>query len=441
MSLNQWVQLAQSLQLSPALLQSMQILQMNTLELADYLNNLALENPTMEPEEGAGSTLSWEEFSSRVSWLSDTPSHTGDTGLAQAAAEDPTDTLDRFLADQLSRLPLAPPLLALCRYLAESLDDHGRLDPSDLTDLAKTGVPQTLLDRAVSTLQSLEPAGVAARSTGECLALQLARLPGDHSLAIRLCRDHLNQLAKGNRKALAAKLSVSPDDIEDALRIIQAQNPNPVGGLAPSAPVSYLRPDAWVAEIDGDLRVFVNQWDLPHFTPSQPYLTLAREGSDQEATHYLLAKFRQARWVLQCVQRRQSTLENSLSALVCAQEAFFGGRTVAPVPLLRRELAETLQIHPSTVTRTLRHKVIQCRQGLFPTDYFFSRRSGGIAPASAQAIRVRMEQLIREEPPRHPYSDQAITDLLSGEGICLARRTVAKYRQALGLPPAHLRRR
>lgn len=440
MSFDQFLALAQTLKLSPTLLQSMHILQMNTQELSDYLHDLALENPAMEYDEGPGTGPSWEEFSSRVPWLADTPAstRTGEVPAEPGIAADASDSLEVLLRDQLARLSLSPALLALCQYLADSLDPKGRLDPADLEGLAQAGVPADLLDQALATLQGLDPPGIGARSLSECLALQLRRLPGDHSLALRLC-DHLDALAREAFPALARQLHVSEEALRAAAETIRSLDPDPVGDLAPAAPIQYVRPDAWVAEVDGVLQVFVNQWDLPRFSLSRDYRHMAQTEGATEAADYLRQKIQQAQWVLQCVRRRQATLEGCLTALVAAQEAFFLGRQETPGPLLRRELADRLEVHPSTVTRTLQHKYIQCRQGLFPAAYFFSRKTGG--DWSEQAVKARIARLIQEEDPARPLSDQALTQRLEAEGIRLARRTAAKYRQALGIPPSSRRRR
>ena len=438
MAFDQQLFLAQTLKLSPTLLQSMHILQMNTQELSDYLNDLALENPAMEYDE-APQQPSWAEFASRIPWLADTHAPgihaeiTGDMG----SVSDQTDSLELFLQDQLSRLALTPPLLALCQYLAADLDEHGRLDPSTLTELKKAGVLEDLLTQAVYTLQSLDPPGIAARSLSECLILQLERLPGKHTLAIQLC-DHLDLIAKERYALLAKELSCTKNEILEAVRCIQSLNPNPLVDLPISDPIQYVRPDAWVAEIDGQLQVFVNQWDLPQFHLSNDYLRIMKDGQDEDTATYLRQKIQQAQWVLQCVQRRNETLEACVKAMVNAQVDFFLGQSDTPGPLLRRDLADLLEVHPSTVTRTLRHKYIQCRQGLFPTSYFFSRRTGG--NYSEQELKAKIARLIQNEDPHHPLSDQDIAVILQSHGINLARRTVAKYRQAMKLPPSYQRR-
>lgn len=441
MALDQLLSLSQTLKLSPTLLQSMQILQMNTQDLAEHLKELALENPIMEYSEDRTGLDSWEAFAGQVPWLRDAPAPTfgGKIPPDLGSTEAKTDSLSLLLGEQLDRLSLSPPLPALCRHLTEQLDDRGYLDEADLSDLKQAGVPGWLLERAVAVLQSLEPAGVAARSVGECLAIQAERR--EHALAAAICRNHLELLAAGNFKALAAKLSVSEAKVREAAALIRTLDPNPVGDLAPAERAEYIHPDAWVAEIDGKLRVFVNQWDLPQFHLSETYLGMLRAGPDSEAADYLHQKVQQAQWVLQCVRRRQDTLEACLTALVQAQEAFFLGTADAPGPLLRREIAQKLQVHPSTVTRTLKHKYIQCKQGLYPAGYFFSRSVGPTEGLwSEQAVKARLLHLIREEDPAHPLSDQQLTDRLAKEGISVARRTVVKYRTALGLPNSRLRR-
>ncbi len=313
------------------------------------------------------------------------------------------------------------------------------LDPEDLAGLRTAGVPAELLERGVEVLQSLEPAGVGARSLEECLLLQLRRLPGEHTVAQAICQGHLEELSKEHYGALARRLGRSRQ-VEAAARRSAPSPPARWGkGWEPPA-VPFIRPDVWVAEMDGELRVFVNQWDLPQYQVSQTYRQMLRGGVEAETADYLRQKLQQAQWVLTCVQRRRKTLEACVQALVQAQAAYFRGCQAAPGPLLRREVAVQLGVHPSTVTRALRHKYLQCRQGLFPMEYFFARPMGaeGASPQRAKAALARM---IQGEDPRRPLSDQALGERLQAAGMPLARRTVAKYRREMGLPPAYRRRR
>ncbi len=443
MGMDQLLHLAQTLQLSPSLLQSMKILQMTTLELGQYLNSMAEENPVMEyQEESEG--LSWEEFSSQVSWLREPPSAGGDwEGAAEyGAAPSQQESLEAFLKDQLDRMRLEAPLLAVAQYLIGMLDHRGQLEQDDLDDLLHSGVPKDLLNRGVAVVQSMEPPGVGARSVEECLVLQLSRLPGEHSLAIQICRECLEDLAGKRYRAIAQKLQVSEEKVRSAVMEMQSLPPNPVGEFDQEQIVEYVRPDAYVAEVEGELRIYANRWDLPHFQISGAYLKMADEGHGKDVEDYLRQKIQQARWVLQCVHRRQSTLETCLTALVRRQRAFFLGEREAPIPLLRRELAQELQIHPSTIGRTLGHKYLQCRQGLFPIDYFFSRGVGKEESLwSEQAVKALMLKAIQQENPAAPLSDQDLVSLLEKQGVALARRTVTKYRTAMGIASSHRRRR
>ena len=438
MPLDQILQLAQTLRLSPTLLQSMGILQMTTLELAQYLHETALENPVLVG--GEPDTASWEEFVSQVPWLQDSILPAGQGTAYESAAAPEPDALPLILREQLERRRLDQRLLALCQYLVDLLGPRGDLDREDLENVVEIGVPRALVDEAVEVIQSLDPAGVGARDVSECLKLQLARLPERNPLAEALC-DHLDRLATGELHLLAKQFSVSDAELKEAADLVRSLDPDPVAGLTTAAPTVYIRPDAWVAEVDGELRVYVNQWDLPQFHLSSAYLEMVKGGIDQETAAYLQQKIRQARWVLQCVQRRGSTLHDCLTHLVRAQEDFFRGKAPAPGPLLRRELAQAMEVHPSTVTRALAHKYIQCRQGLFPTSDFFSRPTGGQVASSPKAIQACIAQAVRGEDGKRPLSDQALTDLLAKDGIQIARRTVAKYRRELGIPDSYRRKK
>lgn len=283
MEMEQLIHLAQTLQLSPSLLQSMKILQMTTIELGQYLDRMAEENPVLDYEEGGGD-LSWEEFSSQVPWLRDTPSSSGDwEGAAEyGASPSQTETLEAFLNDQLDRMNLSAPLLALTKYLVGMLDHRGRLDKEDLADLTRAGVPKDLLNQGVGVVQSMEPAGVGARSVEECLVLQLSRLPGDHRLAIQICQHYLEELAGGKYSVIARKLQVSEEQVRCAALDIQSLPPNPVGEFDQGGTVEYVRPDAYVAEVEGELRVYANRWDIPRIQISEAYLNMAGQDPGKE---------------------------------------------------------------------------------------------------------------------------------------------------------------
>ena len=218
----QTLELAQALKLSPTLLQSMNILQMTTLELSAYLKDLALENPVLEEQEGG---TSWEEFAHQVSWLADQPGPSGGEAVGEPGRiNQETGALSFLLEEQLERLKLDQKILAVCRYLVGLLDDRGWLDSADLEGLTAAGVPEALLEQAVKTLQSLDPAGIGARNLGECLILQLDRLPGDAPVARAICAGHLDQLGREAYAAIARELGVALPQVREAA------NPRCLGG-------------------------------------------------------------------------------------------------------------------------------------------------------------------------------------------------------------------
>lgn len=227
--------------------------------------------------------------------------------------------------------------------------------------------------------------------------------------------------------------------MREAANVIRALDPATGREEDLSQPVEYVRPDAWVAVIDGELRVFTNQWDLPQFHLSEQYLQLAKGKPGDEATEYLRQKIQQARWVLQCVQRRQGTLQRCLEAMSRPRPITFGSGPMPPAPPAEGPGGPaggpSLDGHPR-----LGPQVSSVPPGAVSHGLFL-RPSHGCGEVSAQQAKAALLRQIRAEDPKKPLSDQALTEALAGEGMPLARRTVAKYRKALGLPPAYRRKR
>lgn len=260
-------------------------------------------------------------------------------------------------------------------------------------------------------------------------------------MARAICAGHLDQLGREAYAAIARELGVSLSQVREAANLIRELDPAPGREEALSQPVEYVRPDAWVAVIDGELRVFTNQWDLPQFHLSDQYLQLAKGKPGDEATEYLRQKMQQARWVLQCVQRRQGTLQRCLEAMVQAQADYFWERADAPRPLLRRDLADQLGGPPLDGHPCPGPQVSPVPPGVVSHGLFLRPSHGARGRPRPSRRRPALLRLVRAEDPKKPLSDQALTEALAGEGMPLARRTVAKYRKALGLPPTYRRKR
>ena len=436
------LELKNQLRLTPQILQSLKMLQMTTQELNDYLDRLSLENPVMEREEDAASL---DELSRRLHWLSeggipetrgrivspdeqpDLIGHLEDRHAARG------DDLPAFLKDQLSAKKLPEALQAVCAYMAELVDPNGYLEEEDLDHLRQLGVPDTAMTAALDVLQSLEPAGVAARSLSECLCLQLARLPGDHALAEEIVRNYLPEMEKKRFDRIAQKTGHSREEAEAAAALIRTLKPRPGEGFDGGEETVYLYPDFLILEEEGQLNAVLCSDYTARLHLNPDYLQMLRSDPEPEVKQYLGEKFRQARWVMNCMERRKDTLGRCIDWILSRQEDFFRGTAETPLPCQLGEMADALNVNISTVSRAIRGKYLQCRRGLFPLRGFFRRTAGENALSEIQ-IKRRIAELIRQE--EKPFTDEALRQKLAEEGIVLARRTVAKYRAGLGIPAA-----
>lgn len=438
-------ELRQELKLTPQLLQSMEVLQMTSQELLDYLNRASEENPLLEQEDSPALRSAYEELRHKVSWLdAGNTGHTfthAESSLPERGAVDrETESLSAFLCDQLERRQLPKPLLSLSKYMAELLDEDGFLTQEDLDELVELKIPPTMIEEALAVLQSLEPAGVGARSLSECLLLQLKR-QGDVSPALQeLVSSFLTELSRKHYGPITKKLGMSLEEIHAAEKRIAALNPRPGQAFQPEEPVVYVRPDIYIVELDGELKAILNEYYLPRISVSHYYVQLLQAEQEKETREYLQQKLRQAKWLLNSLERRDTTLRRCAEAILAAQRDFFAGKTTSLIPMNLASLSEELSLHPSTISRATRGKYLQCRQGTYPLRYFFSRSVGAMG-CSAQSVRQKILQLIRDEDPHRPLSDQQLCDRLGSAGFPVARRTVAKYRMELGIAASSIRKR
>ena len=433
-------ELRQELKLTPQLMQSMEVLQMTSQELLEYLSRQAEDNPLLDqsdPPERA-----YEELRRQAGWIDGgvRATFTHEEGAPEAGAMDSAlESLAAFLRDQIHRLRLPKPLTALCEYLAELVDEDGYLAQEDLEGLAAMKIPQALTDQALDTLQSLDPPGVGARSLSECLLLQLSRRDGADPVAMDVAARFLPELGRKHYAAIAQKLGITVEAVRRAEAVVASLEPHPGRAFQPAEPTVYVRPDVFVAELDGELKVVLNEYYLPRVSVNDYYLRLLKSSDEKETKDYLRQKLRQAKWLLDSLDRRGSTLRRCAEAALEAQRPFFSGQTGDLAPMTLSSLAEGLALHPSTVSRAVRGKYLQCRQGTYPLRYFFSLPvSGGV---SRQAAKQALLSLVREEDRKRPYSDQDLSRLLADRGILLARRTVTKYRLELGLGSSAARRK
>ena len=442
------MRLKQALRISPQILQSTQILQMNAQDLREYVDRVLEENPVLDKAPEHEAQREFQELCRQAGWISGQGVRSGsssgeDPYRPEAGAWDAAMTsLPAFLSDQLDRKALSKPLRELCRYLVQALDEDGFLEQEDIDAVCELGVPDALVQQAVSVLQELEPAGVAARNLEECLLLQLRRMPEDTTLAQRIMSGYLPLLGKKRWHALAEKLGVSEQEVQQAATLISGLSPHP-GRMETTETISpdYITPDVFIVERGDALEVVLNDFYVPQIRINGYYAALLTETEDPETKDFLRQKMQQAQWMMAHMERRRKTLERCAPLILATHLPLFQGTTPCLAPLMQKDAAELMGVHASTLGRCIRGKHLQCRQGTYPLQYLFPRPVDGAGRCSEQAVRVRLAQYIKEEDPHHPLSDQRLSELLHAESIPVARRTVAKYRELMGIPPAYGRRK
>lgn len=436
--------------LNQQLLQSVELLQMSTLELEAHLRDLAQENPLIELEDPlpAPTAPKDDDLLRRLRWLEDNDRQNHYYQQVEDDEFDPLfrvgcsggleETLTGFIARQLDNMDLPPNLAYAVGYLAACLDEGGyfRLSLDDLSE--HTGVDLPLLRKALELLRSLEPAGIGAADLSQCLELQLLRI-GETGPALAIVRDHLDALARRHYRAIASKLSVPLEDVQTALSIIRELDPRPGAVFEPPGQTHYILPDIYVVEEDGQFLVRPRNRERPPFHINRYYRDMLTQSQDREVKEYITSKLHQAENVLWAIGQRESTLVRCTQAIVAHQQTFFHLGPQALVPLRMADLAQELEVHESTISRTVREKYLQCSRGVYPLSYFFSRSATSADPegtVGGTAARALLKKLIEEEDPAHPLSDQKLCDRMAQLGCAISRRTVAKYREEMNIPGA-----
>ena len=444
--MNLELSMKQTQKLSPQMLQSMEILQMGTLELGEYIQELAQENPAVELTEPAAPGDESEELWRRLQSLAELDHQNRQYVAADREELDPLarvgtdgglgDTLLLHLTRQLERSRAPTLVLRGAQFLAACLDEDGyfREDPAALAHAA--GLPAQVLEDGLALIQTLDPPGVGARSLAQCLALQLQR-QGETGLPLAIVYSQLERLGRKQYHAIARELGVSQEEVLEAEQKIQSLNPRPGSAFAGQDEPAYLIPDLAVVETEEGLTVVYQDSYTPTLRISQFYCKLQQQSTDQEVKQYLSDKIRQAQTVMQAVEQRRTTLLECARAIVRRQEPFFRWADAPLQPLRLTDVARELSIHESTVSRAIREKYLQCARGVYPLSYFFSREVGGAGEGnSVHQIKGRLARLVEDEDKAHPLSDQKLCQLLMEEGCAISRRTVAKYRDELGIPSA-----
>ncbi|MGA9752195.1 MAG: RNA polymerase factor sigma-54 [Acidobacteriota bacterium] len=468
------LKLQQRMVLTPTLQQAIRLLQLTRLELVQEVSQELQINPVLEDattieepvsapseEEAALRETAEENPMDRYEEKIDVESYFQDfietslkyRGTQRESPEEAPDT-ERYLSApeslaehlewQVSLSRLSPTEREVAQVIIGNLREDGYLMVSLEDVCAATGGTPEDAESVLRVVQHMDPVGVAARDLKECLRIQLMALEEPDELALRIVEEFLPLLEREKPAQLASRLGVTEDRLEEALDLIRHLDPKP--GLRYNNPVNPTIVPEVVVEKEGDgYRVLLNEDGMPHLRISNRYRSMAEEGSaeeSQETLTYLKEKMRSALWFLKSLEERQRTIYKVATQIVEFQRDFLDKGRAHMRPLILRDVAERVGVHESTVSRVVSNKYMQTPRGILPMKYFFNTGIGTMDGGDVSAMRVkeRLKGLVDAEDPRHPLSDQVLADLLKREGILLARRTVAKYREELNIPSSGRRK-
>jgi RNA polymerase sigma-54 factor len=483
--LSQSTQLKQELKINPRLYQAMDLLYMPLLDLQQHLKQELLNNPFLdmvEPEEdeeeteeeateaepaqpeekAANDEIDWEEILLDGFDAGGRREEHEEREYYEPVTVDTRDLSDHLL-DQMTLLDLTPRQQLLADefigninedgYLAVSLEDllngvndmvlraaeEAERDTEDLPVYTMTEVEEML-----RIIQNLDPPGVGARDLRECLMLQLREAGLEQSVPYRLVRDCFDELINHRWSEISKRFGISPADVQKAADEIKKLDPKP-GLMYSDASDNYIIPDLIVEKIDGKYHVFLNDANLPRLKLSRAYQEIARDKKkfEGESKEFISSKLNSANWMIQAIEQRRQTMLKVMNYIVDRQRDFFERGVQYLKPLTLREVAEVINMHESTVSRVTNEKFVQTPRGVLPLKFFFSSGLSTTAgeDVSARGIKAQIEKLVSEEDAKHPLTDQAIVNILKEGGVQIARRTVAKYRDQLGVLSARMRKR
>jgi RNA polymerase sigma-54 factor len=495
--LSQHIGMRQELRINPRLYQAMDMLYMPMMDLQQHLKQELLINPFLElvePEEeeqegtereaqkekdkeevAKQDEMDWEEILLNGFEVGGSREQYEQLEYAEPVTVESRDLIDH-LREQLKMMELAPRQLLLSEeflgnikedgYLAASLEEiigsvnelvaaHARGEAGEEEDEAEEpdaaelppAVQLFTMDEAeqiLKVLQTLDPPGVAARDIRECLLIQLRERGETETLTYRLVSEAFQDLIAHRWNELARRFGVPPTAVQAAADALSALDPKP--GLKYSGQDDgYILPDLIVDKIDKEYKVFLNDTGVPRLRLSRAYqeVTRDRKKLTAENREFIAAKMNSATWMIQAIEQRRQTMLKVMNFIVDRQRDFFEKGIEYLKPLTLREVAEVINMHESTVSRVTNEKYVQTPRGVLPLKFFFSsalQTSSG-EDASARSIRAKLEKMVADENPAKPLTDQQIVHLFQEQGIQIARRTVAKYRDQLGILPARMRKR
>lgn len=451
------------------MIQSLKLLQVNTLQLEQVLKTELEMNPVLEttedleeaqdePEEEKSTDdedselevsedeIDWEEYLeegfdlgySRSEEVDPNKEHYEPTTVYQA-------TIEEQLSEQLSEKKLPQKHILLVQFLIGCIDADGylRIPLEQIAEFTNANIYEA--EEALNTIWNMEPAGIGARNLQECLVIQLRRLGKHDSLIMRIITEQWTLFEKLKIPNLAQRLGVTPKEIQDELEIIKKLNPKPGYLISPERSETII-PDLIVEKIDGEFMVSINDRSVPTLYISKAYADLLKKGSavKKDVKNYIREKFNSASWLIRSIEQRKATMLKVMYAIIEKQTVFFEKGPPNMSPLKLQDVADMIEMHISTVSRVTSNKYVQTVHGIYELKYFFTEALGQSldgADISTMKIKNRLKELIENESTKKPFSDQKLSEILTIENLKVARRTVAKYREQMKLLPARLRQK
>jgi RNA polymerase sigma-54 factor len=456
------VRLTQQLTMTPQLQQAIRLLQLPVMELQTQIQEALEENLMLEveepaadedPPEGDGESAPAEvEAASDGDWPdtqqtgpSDTSHQGSDFSAPQEYVDHSEETLQDHLLWQLELENFDPRTTIIGQAIIDAVNDDGYLT-DDLDTIRATLAPEVLADvdeveAVLSLVQRLDPVGIGARSVSECILLQLSQLERDTpglKLAKQIAAEYLELVADHQLAALKRRLQANDEDLGHALALVRACHPRP--GASINAPAAeYVVPDVFVRKVDGRWVVELNASVAPRLRVNQAYAgSLGRTGEYD----ILRAQLQEARWLIRSLEIRNDTMLRVATTIVQRQREFLEQGEELMKPLVLRDVAEAVEMHESTISRVTTNKYMHTPRGVFEFRHFFSSHlASNEGDQSSTAVRAKIRRLISQEDASKPFSDNRLAKILADEGIKVARRTVAKYREAMKIPSSSERKR
>ncbi|MCU0577841.1 MAG: RNA polymerase factor sigma-54 [Desulfobacterota bacterium] len=455
LELKQHLKLAQQLIMTPQLQQAIKLLQLSRLELQEYIETELEQNPLLDVdvtrvrEETPEALAERQQLKQRWDAYLETygqdniPYYEDDERPSiESTTSKPEGLLDHLLW-QIRMNDFSDKEREVSLFIIGNLDHNGYLSLDTQTISQETGATAEEVESAIAKVQRFDPPGIAARDLKDCLQIQARILGLEDSLVWRIIDSHLNDLQTKNYNKIAQELSATVDDVAQAAQIIVNMEPRPARDYSDDPP-QYVVPDVYVVKLEGEYVVVLNEDELPMLKLNREYQGMMKaDNMGKMARDYLSECYKSAQWLLKSIQQRQNTLCKVTESIVKFQRAFLDHGITHLKPLVLRDVADDVGMHESTISRVTSNKYVHTTQGTFELKYFFNSgisKSDGSFVAS-QSVKSDIENIIKAEDTKHPLSDQAIAHKLKGKGVRIARRTVAKYRELLGILPSNQRKK